>query len=134
MEKDDREVYPRAAAFGFTAWSVGDLERAKRKFQELTDSGIAADAIKEEEAADGTDIIEEEGLTWPEIKFSCTDVAEKYNISYTDAYIAIKKAIKEKVLKLGGKERRSAKGKETQLFERDSENQEILVESPIKET
>jgi hypothetical protein len=128
VEPDDREVYPRAAAFGFTAWCVLNLERAQARFKQLTEENATADTVKVEGEESGAAVIEDEGITWPAGKFSCTELAESYKISYTDMYIAIKKAVAEKILKPAGNVRVNKKGKKRNLFRRYEEPDEIEVE------
>jgi hypothetical protein len=126
VEKEDREVYPRASSFGFTAWCIANLDRANYKFEELTKAGITADAIKEEGEESGETVIEDEGITWPVgKKFSCTELSELYKVSYTDVYIAIKKAVKDNIIRPAGDEEREEgkKGKKRSLFELVDETQ-----------
>ena len=54
---------------------------------------------------------------FPTGKFSTKELAALLNVTYTDAYIFIKNALKAKIIKDAGEERRAAKGKTTKVFE-----------------
>lgn len=112
VEPDDREVYPSANQFGISAWSIGSLKAAEKRFDELTTSKTA----EAEELAHPEVVEEKKNVVWPGGKFSTKELAESLAVTYTDAYMMIKTALKEGLLILAGTERRAEKGKETKVF------------------
>jgi len=114
VEPDDREVYPSAQQFGFSAWSFGNLKAAEKRFDELTTN--KAQAV-EDASAPAAPEGAKKAVEWPVGKFSTKELAAGFNVTYTDAYMMIKGALKDGTIELAGTERRAEKGKETKMFQ-----------------
>lgn len=121
---EDFEEYPGASKFGFSAWSFPYYQKGAAiwKFEQLT----APAPVKTEPSTEtpapscgrgrGRPKAERPPLNLPEGEFSVTEVAQKNGVEYVVAFQFVKDKVTEGVVKKGRKERRAARGPETQLY------------------
>lgn len=126
---EDFEEYPGAAKFGFSAWSYPAYQQggAQWRFKTLTEIPIdipeveddienIEDSIPVAPKTRGRPKAERPPITLPEGEFSKTEVAQKNGVAYIVAHTFIEEQVAAGVVKVGRKERRAARGKETQLY------------------
>jgi hypothetical protein len=119
---EDMEVYPNGAKtdFGKRAWFCVTLESAEKRFAIITAVPIEIPEGEDEEddasKERGRPKAERAPLTLPEGEFSVTEVAHKNGVEYIVASQFVKEKVAAGLLKVGRKERRAARGKETQLY------------------
>lgn len=108
---EDTEVYPTKTDFGKRAWFCVNMEQAEKMFEVLTAVPVEIPEGDEEASKQGR-----EPLSLPAGEFSVTEVAQKNGVEYNVASQFVKEQVAAGVVKVGRKERRAARGKETQLY------------------
>ncbi len=101
FEEEDREVYPSANQFGKLGWHIRSLELATKKFKELSEVLVKADAA---------------AMVIPTEEFTTNEFAEENEIDYIHAANFIKESIEKGTIKYVREERRNAKGKPSKIF------------------
>jgi hypothetical protein len=121
---EDTEVYPGTSSFGKSAWFFPTLHSAEQKFELLTALPIEIPETEDEPEEVGETVPKGRGrpkvdrppLTLITGEFSATELATKNNVEYCVASQFIKEQVALGKFKVGRKERRAARGKETQLY------------------
>lgn len=117
---EDFEEYPGASKFGFSAWAFGSKGGAIGRFEDLISPPVAPTAKEDAPSAPsrgrGRPKAERPPLNLPEGEFSVTEVAQKNGVEYVVAFQFVKEKVAGGIVKVGRKERRAARGKETQLY------------------
>lgn len=126
--EEDFEEYPGAAKFGRSAWACITEERARVRLADLVKAlPVALVESPEEEKESVTAPVsngrgrprgERPVLSMPEGEFSCKELAEKNGVEYVTAFVFLKEAEEAGTVKRTRTERRAARGKPTQLFEK----------------
>ena len=121
--EDDFEEYPGASIFGIRGWFVTDHDLEKKRLAELQSTPVE-DSSNEEEKEEQPDSPvrrtrgEKVALLIPVGEFSCKELAEKNNVDYPIAFLFLKEQESAGAVKRTRQERRSERGKPTQLFEK----------------
>ena len=116
--EDDTEHYPSTGAFGKKAWALGfNRDTAEKYFDERL---AKRDFVAVDEPETETETSEEKTPVPVSVKvdgeFSTKEYAEKNNMDYPTAYLAIKAGLADGKIKFTREERRNVKGKPTRLF------------------
>lgn len=109
VEAEDREQYPTANAFGFTAKEANTLIAAESFFKEF---------VKKANAKEGDESPKRAGLDYPKGNFSMKDLlAKNSDWSQPSAYIQVRKDIDAKVVKeVGRVKSESGRGKPSVVY------------------
>ena len=117
---EDEEQYATTSLWGkigFSFHGVSGKQAAINKFNKLN----AMQAVKDEEETNEGETPTHSTTTFifpSQTKFSTKELAETNNCEYITASLWIKESVKSGVIKSAGQERRQAKGKLTNLFEK----------------
>lgn len=106
--EDDEERYPSTGQFGISAWSYRNKTAAIQHFEFLNKEASKIVTVS----------VQTENLIIPDKAFSINEFAESNNIEYSNAFLFIKDAIKKNLIRFARQERRNARGKMTNIFEK----------------
>ena len=133
---EDFEEYPGASKFGFSAWSYPSYQpgAAEHRFKTLTEIPLETPEVEDEPNTDyipgdvcrqtsapkgrGRPKAERPPITIPEGEFSTREVADLNKVEYVTASQFLNEQEEAGLIRRTRTERRSARGKETQLFEK----------------
>jgi len=113
---EDEEIYATTSLWGKIGFSFLNKTAAINKFNELN----ATQAVKDDEETIEVETPTHSNTTFifPIGKFSTKELAEANSCEYITASMFIKQAVNGGSIKSAGSERRQAKGKMTNLFEK----------------
>jgi hypothetical protein len=124
--EESYEQYPTANRFGRIAWAPGSLARAEKIYANLLEGrkpgdgdGVEDDEVEPSNEPKVKRVKKElTNLTLPNMSFTVNELAEQNKVDYPIAFQFIKLAITENKVKFIRTERRNAKGKESNIYEK----------------
>ena len=117
VTEDDEEQYATTSLWGKFGFSFKNKQAAINKFNELN----TAQAVKDDEETNESETPTHSNTTFifPSTeKFSTKDFATTNNCEYITASVFIKQSVNDGSIKSAGSERRQAKGKLTNLYQK----------------
>lgn len=107
ITEDDQEKYPSTGQFGLSAWSFRNKGGAFARYEQLGKEA-AIEAAEEAEPP--------KSITVPVGEFTVGEFAEKNEMSYANAFLAVKSALGDGSVRFLREERRQAKGKPSKIY------------------
>jgi len=124
---EDTEKYAVTSSWGRLAWSFSNKGGALDKLQKLVTKAEMPDETDEDDTPAAPTVPRVPGrrgrvkgarpqLSVPIVEFSVKELAEANKVDYPVAFVFVKEAIEENKIKLIRSERRSSRGKETNIY------------------